>query len=635
MTVVAVPQLFRVSAAVQLCLLVGFAFVNTRSQAQAMGPVPSVSPEAVERALAMILLSTDELRMKTGRLDDDPWRLPIVTRTFAAPVSLATEAQELCDALWSAERWSELVVHGARVLDMTGYRAGAVPPVSFNLKSAALPAHLQQALPPRCREAVETLLMYLHWAVPADMNVDLSASERRELADLLPRLLDRDTDNPAAADVAALLSDPALDRTTELLFKTNLQPYFDRARVLCRQLEHLPALAPLIAEPTGPAQVVRWCSPAGEVWIGTTGPDVFDCTAAPLLIFDPGGDDAYRLAGSASGTISLIVDLSGNDVYEGKAPFALAGACDGISMLLDFGGDDRYRADYDGLGAACLGVGLLYDAAGNDTYEGKSLVMGAALAGAGLLLDVAGNDRYLAQVYSQGFGGVAGFGALVDHTGMDLYQTGTEFGDTVGRTPPGYISMSQGCGFGIRQYASGGVGVLADRAGNDIYYGGYFCQGTSYWYALGILGDRGGDDVYVSVRYSQGAGIHLSNAVLWDQSGDDRYQTWGVGMGCGHDLAVGLFYDGGGNDSYTSEWLTLGGGNTNGIGIFYDAGGDDAYQIKNTLQSHDSSRLGRLLPAAAAAGLGFFSIWAAAGTCTAIRAATTRLANGDWRGIDE
>ncbi len=550
--------------------------------AQAQGPIPSVSPEVMSRALSMILLGSDELRMKTGRIDDDPIRLPIVNHTFAAPISLATEAEQLCDRLWSAERWSQLVVQGARVLDMTGYRDGAMPPVSLDIKSMPLPPGLREAIPPPCREVVEGIVTYLNRAAPADARINLSSAERSNLVHLLPDLLDRDTDNVTVDGDAALLSNPELDRATELLFKTNLQPYFDQARGLCEQLEHLPALAQLVADPTGPARVLRWHTPSGEVWIGTPGPDIFDCTAAPLLILDPGGDDAYRLAGSASGTVSLILDLGGSDTYEASAPFALAGACDGIGMLFDLAGNDRYHAARYGLGAACLGIGLLYDAQGDDTYAGTSLVMGAALAGAGILLDAAGNDRYLAQIYSQGFGGSAGFGALVDRDGMDLYQTGTEFGDTVGRTPPGYISMSQGCGYGIRQYASGGVGVLADRKGNDIYYGGYFCQGTSYWYALGILGDREGDDVYISVRYSQGAGIHLSNAVLWDQSGDDRYQTWGVGMGCGHDLAVGMLYDGAGDDSYTTEWLTLGVGNTNGIGIFYDAGGDDCYQIKNT-----------------------------------------------------
>ena len=574
-----------VSKSGPLARLLSFLFILVAEVAGAQA-IPSVSPEAYARALDYVLIAPSEVKLKLSDSDHDPIRLDIVTRTFAAPVSLATEAQELCDTLWQADSLARHVFTAGRVLDITGFREGDPDRITASWSgplSASLPQELA-SLPPALADLARVALFSLGTTSLAGGHYNITAAERAELAGLLPDLLDRDTDTATTEDEAALLSNPLLDRSTDILFRTDLSPYLQNARTMLATLEQnaLPLLSRLIQQPAGPPHVIHFSTPDGDIWVGTAGDDIFDCTTAPRLILDPGGNDHYRFGASVSGMVSLVVDLAGDDVYEGRAPFSLAGALDGVSVHLDFMGNDHYFTTRYGLGAACLGVGLLYDGRGDDVYEIDTLGEGAAMAGVGLLVDALGNDRYLGQIYSQGFGGAAGFGALVDKDGFDFYQTGTRHGDSVGRNPPGYISMSQGCGYGIRQYASGGVGVLADRAGNDLYYGGYFCQGTSYWYALGILGDREGDDVYISQRYSQGSGVHLSNAILWDQSGDDRYQTWGVGMGCGHDLAVGMLYEGGGNDSYTTEWLTMGVGNTNGIGIFYEAGGDDVYQVKNT-----------------------------------------------------
>jgi hypothetical protein len=569
-----------------LCLIILLGTPTALHAQNTAGPVPSISREKVAQALEMVLLHPDEVRLKLARRGQDSIRLPIVNRTFEAPLSAATEAQVLCDKLWEGKSLLTHMQVAGDVLNLTGFQQ--LPLKELNEWSDLYKSDFVSGLRLKKPEGVsdkhwsviQQLLRYLNPEPLRNADTGLTLSERRELADLLPDLLDRDTDSAVAPTFEALITNPQLERATELLFKTDLRPYFYAAMVLQNNFDRM--LPTLMTDLTGPASPVKYSTPHGCIWIGTTGDDIYSATEPPLLILDPGGNDIYKLTQSASGMLSLIVDIAGDDIYQGKGAFTVAGALDGVSMLVDLAGNDHYLAERYGLGASCLGVGVLYDRAGIDLYEGDSICAGAAMAGAGILLDNNGNDRYLCQVYSEGFGGAAGFGALVDLNGFDLYQTGTKHGDSVGRNPPGYVSMSQGCGYGIRSYASGGVGVLADRKGNDTYYGGYFCQGTSYWYALGVLGDREGDDVYISQRYSQGSGVHLTTAVLWDQAGDDRYQTWGVGIGCGHDLAVGLFYEGGGNDSYTTEWLTMGVGNTNGIGIFYEAAGNDAYQIKNT-----------------------------------------------------
>ena len=148
--------------------------------------------------------------------------------------------------------------------------------------------------------------------------------------------------------------------------------------------------------------------------------------------------------------------------------------------------------------------------------------------------------------------------------------------------------MSSVFGFGLGSRpdetfigASGGIGIIADQMGNDLYVGDYFAQGSSYWYALGILADESGHDKYISRRYSQGAGTHFSIGVLWDAKGDDQYlSTFGVAQGCGHDYSIGILLDNGGNDRYIGGVIAQGAGNDNGLGVLIDNGGQDEYHIK-------------------------------------------------------
>ena len=63
-----------------------------------------------------------------------------------------------------------------------------------------------------------------------------------------------------------------------------------------------------------------------------------------------------------------------------------------------------------------LGVGILCDLAGDDIYQSRWGSQGAAFHGIGILHDRSGADTYLAEIYSQAFGYVRGFGALVGHS---------------------------------------------------------------------------------------------------------------------------------------------------------------------------------------------------------------------------
>ncbi len=173
---------------------------------------------------------------------------------------------------------------------------------------------------------------------------------------------------------------------------------------------------------------------------------------------------------------------------------------------------------------------------------------------------------------------MAGLGALIDSSGNDNYFAGGRYKDIL-RYEDHYISLSQGFAYGLRPMMSGGIGILFDLSGNDVYTSDIFGQGSSYWFSLGTLMDKEGNDKYVSFQYAQGAGTHLCLGILEDEKGDDVYISHGVSQGCGHDLALGILWDKEGNDNYLSESLSQGAGSANGFGIMIDEGGDDGYYV--------------------------------------------------------
>ena len=137
-------------------------------------------------------------------------------------------------------------------------------------------------------------------------------------------------------------------------------------------------------------------------------------------------------------------------------------------------------------GSALGGVGILVDYAGNDVYAGYRRVQGQAVGGIGILIDREGNDRYHAAMWAQGFGGPLGFGLLDDLAGKDHYSLGGLYPNSFKPETPGYEGWGQGVGAGLRQVANGGIGVLLDGGGDDLYEYDYMAQGGGYWFGVGI-----------------------------------------------------------------------------------------------------------------------------------------------------
>lgn len=321
----------------------------------------------------------------------------------------------------------------------------------------------------------------------------------------------------------------------------------------------------------------------GRIIIGGPGQTIYWGNAA--IIVDLGGDDIYyNNAGSSTldSPLSLLIDLSGNDKYIATQPLAQGSGVLGTGILIDLAGDDIYTSRDIAQGVGILGSGFLIDLDGDDRYIGKSSVQGVGLLGIGFILEGGGNDKYMAERYAQGIGFTKGIGGIIEVEGSDYMFAGGKYPDF--RDPENATeSYAQGFGYGLLPYytsigTSGGIGLVYDQNGNDVYINDYFGQGSSYWYAFGALVDENGDDIYISGRYSQGAGIHTSVGIVIDEKGNDNYvSTFGVSQGCGHDFGIGVLVDNEGDDLYKGGVLVQGLGNETGIGIFYDNNGNDKY----------------------------------------------------------
>lgn len=313
--------------------------------------------------------------------------------------------------------------------------------------------------------------------------------------------------------------------------------------------------------------------------IGGAGNDYY--TGDYKFIFDFGGDDVYDLSYDPENPHGvIIIDLSGNDTYRSQSDFTLGSGCLSVGLLLDFEGDDRYDAQSFSLGSGFFGMGLLYDAEGNDRYDGDTHVQGAGAFGLGLLIDEGGRDIYNSALYSQGFGFVEGIGVIYDMIGSDSYYAGGKYKDIL-RYEDHYLSLSQGFGYGLRPWMSGGIGAIVDLKGNDSYYSDIFAQAASYWWSLGLIYDSSGNDNYQCFQYGQGAATHMTLGILVDDFGNDVYFGKGLMQGCGHDYSCGLILDRHGNDTYTAYDLSQGAGSANGAGLLIDNEGDDRYFVKN------------------------------------------------------
>lgn len=318
-------------------------------------------------------------------------------------------------------------------------------------------------------------------------------------------------------------------------------------------------------------------------------------TDEAILIIATGNDNIFlNSAGGANGLegrpISIVIATGYGNRYVSTNIVAQGAGLFGVGILVDLGSNSTFTARHIAQGAGLFGCGLLLTGAGRQKFEADTFCQGAGMFGVGILRQHGGDTIYRAAEKAQGFGGVAGYGQLLDESGDDSYFAGGKY--PCSWTPGKHFSLAQGFGFGMRPFAGGGIGVLSDLAGNDRYEAGVYGQGASYWYSVGLLLDRGGNDTYKAYQYCQGAGIHLSSGALIDWSGNDTYTAHAICQGAAHDYSVGMLIDRAGNDRYTGDSTAQGAAINNSFAMLLDRCGDDSYTGTNPEQSQASGHDG-------------------------------------------
>lgn len=347
------------------------------------------------------------------------------------------------------------------------------------------------------------------------------------------------------------------------------------------------------SEPALPPVAWSLQTPFGRIVVDTSGGDNRHVLQDALLVLDVGGNDEYEfLPRGDAHTISVLLDHRGNDRYVTAAPGAdPSSATLGYGILWDTEGDDRYQGTEQAQGSALFGAALLVDGGGSNRFVASSRSQAHAVGGLAVLASAGGDDEFTAQTYSQATGGPGGVAVLVDPGGNDRYTLGNvPLVRPSPQLPDRNTSMGQGAGYGMRgiffdgRSTAGGIGMLLDLAGNDLYEAQVFAQGVGYYEGLGLLLDDGGDDRFDAAWYAMGAGVHHAAGILLDRGfGNDAYRSsHEMVLGSGNDLSVGVFVDEGGDDDYAVGQLSLGMAHANSTGIFVDAAGRDSYRVGST-----------------------------------------------------
>ena len=260
------------------------------------------------------------------------------------------------------------------------------------------------------------------------------------------------------------------------------------ARAVDAALPGLQASAGARAAATGESSGCDVLDRLPTLCVGSDASNAYTEQAAVTVDF--GGDDVYRGAGAAVGTVkapenrtqgsvSIVIDLAGNDRYAatrvGDTDLVLgSGSAFGgaVGFVVDLGGDDVHTASVPksftspmlvAQGAALEGgVGLLFDAGGADRYEatipsGTQELAAAIVQGAGWGIDCGGCD-------TGDYGDTTGsIGALIESgMGDDRYSLAAGTGRQPNiKADAERIVFAQGAG------GKAGTGVLADDGGAD------------------------------------------------------------------------------------------------------------------------------------------------------------------------
>jgi len=514
---------------------------------------------------------------------DDGFRLSFIRYIRRDPLKLPAAAYQTATKLErvsSQNNIGDFIQKVSRLLDV---EAESISLPCLEKKSVNPEAHIDFI-----KEIIKTSLAYRNKAFEK-----LTAEEQQFLSETLPDFMKGESRSKAFSASQEKSREKNLLKIIDLAHKTDFSALSTSAMTLGlltdrkwlvdfrKSIQTLRSETPITIEGIQGDIIYASDTPAGMIVIGGNTSNRYSTKAS--IIIDLGGDDIYlgnTGAATLDNPISILIDFSGNDKYSASEIVSFGSGCLGAGILIDVEGDDVYTGSYFSQGTGLMGAGLLIECNGNDHYMSRGYAQGTGIFGIGFLLDHDGNDHYQSDVISQGVGGPKAIGVLIDMQGEDTYYATGKKKCSYGSKNI-YNGMSQGFGFGFRNYTSGGIGLLIDSQGKDLFHAGNFSQGGGYFFGLGILKNSGmEDDTYIGSRYAQGFSAHSAAGILIDDGGNDHYSGYkGALQSAAWDKSAAALIDKKGNDTYNSQnlFFSKSASAYGSISLFIDGEGEDNY----------------------------------------------------------
>ena len=337
-----------------------------------------------------------------------------------------------------------------------------------------------------------------------------------------------------------------------------------------------------------------------NVEISGVGDDLHEAKNSNLCI-DLGGRNRYTgRYGAGIGYAGVLIDL-GNETSTNFVDASAGVGILGVGIAVFDGIRPDLNAKNIAFGAGLGGVGIV-QVTQAFRMESRCLGQGFGMCGIGLLIGSKGTDTLKLGYLGQGAGAMGGVGWLFNPTGNDRYRAGGLIPDGISKK--GYLSRAQGYS-GI---LPGGIGLITDFAGDDLYESGSEAQACASGFGVASLYDLAGEDAYFVQREGQAFASSEGSALLFEIAGDDVYMVResechafavdrsfalvldraGSDVVAGHDSqpataqagSVAIYLDADGSDSFSGPVAV--GVQVNGrfgIGLFADFGGDNRIAI--------------------------------------------------------
>ena len=290
---------------------------------------------------------------------------------------------------------------------------------------------------------------------------------------------------------------------------------------------------------------------------------------------------------------NLCIDLGGRNRYTGRYGAGIGYA----GVLIDFGTETTTNFVDASAGVGILGIGIAIFEGPRPDLTAKNIAFGAGLGGVGLvkveqafrmesrslgqgfgmcgigiLIGSKGTDTLKIGYLGQGAGMMGGLGWLFNPAGNDRYRAGGLIPDGISKK--GYLSRAQG----FSGILPGGIGLLTDNDGDNLYEAGSESQACATCFGIGSLYDLSGDDSYVAQRQAQSFASSEGCALLFDLAGDDVYivresecHAYAV------DRSFAIVLDRAGNDVVAAHDSQPATAQEGSVAIYLDAGGSDTF----------------------------------------------------------